>query len=161
MSRLLSSWLRARPSSSRLNLSLLHVPLTPPSTPVPESASTERSSSRIHNFIDAVEYQLSTMSSRPQVTPADFDLLYQLYQEEDSTAAAAAKGLYGFIIDHPITHDIAHRVGIKPVDVLARMVGRTAEACLQEIQAEVDLYEAAVETAWQKEQAKKGEKPAK
>ncbi|KAI6085638.1 hypothetical protein F4821DRAFT_279158 [Hypoxylon rubiginosum] len=94
---------------------------------------------RLENFIDATREHIYTMGSgRYRVSPVDFDQLYQLYQEDTSS-----KGLYEFIVDHSITHNIASRLGCRPVDVLAAMVGKTADASQQELDAEIALRQAA------------------
>ncbi|KAI2632208.1 hypothetical protein GGR54DRAFT_24643 [Hypoxylon sp. NC1633] len=93
---------------------------------------------RLRELVDATREQLSTMSGRYHVSPTDFDLLYQLYQEDTS-----AKGLYAFIVDHPITLGIAKRLGIKPIEALATMVGKTGEACQQELNTEIEIHQAA------------------
>lgn len=77
------------------------------------------------------------MSGRYRISPLDFDQLYQLYQEDTSN-----KGLYEFIAGHPITHKIASRLGCRSIDVLAAMVGKTADACQQELDAEIALRQA-------------------
>ncbi|XXG97348.1 guanylate kinase [Hypoxylon texense] len=98
--------------------------------------------SRLENFIDATREQISTMSGRYRISPLDFDRLYQLYQEDTSK-----KGLYEFIVGHSITHNIASRLGSRPIDVLAAMVGKTADACQQELDAEIALRQAAEKKA--------------
>ncbi|OTA79460.1 hypothetical protein M434DRAFT_402080 [Hypoxylon sp. CO27-5] len=90
---------------------------------------------RIRDIIDATRDRISDMSGRYRITPLDFDLLYQLYQEDTS-----AKGLYEFIVDHPITHGIAGRLSIRPIDVLASMVGKTADVCQEELEAGTYVY---------------------
>ena len=35
----------------------------------------------------------------------------------------------------PITHGIAGRLSLRPIDVLATMVGKTADTCQQELEA--------------------------
>ncbi|KAL7624181.1 hypothetical protein AAE478_005738 [Parahypoxylon ruwenzoriense] len=95
---------------------------------------------RIQDLLDAMEERISTMSGRCRVSSTDFDLLYQSYQED----ATSTKGLYGFIMDHSYTHDVARKVGMKPIDVLARMVGKTTEACLRDLEVENDVYQDAM-----------------
>ncbi|KAI1389051.1 uncharacterized protein F4822DRAFT_404808 [Hypoxylon trugodes] len=96
----------------------------------------------VQDLIDATKDHISTMSGRYRVSPTDFDLLYQLYQEDTS-----AKGLYEFIIDHPITHGMAGRMRARPIDVLAAMVGKTADACQLELNTEIQLHQAAEKRA--------------
>ncbi|KAI0181637.1 hypothetical protein GGR52DRAFT_567853 [Hypoxylon sp. FL1284] len=93
--------------------------------------------SRLENFIDATKEHIFSMSGRFHIPPLDFDQLYQLYQEDTSS-----KGLYEFIVGHPITLGIASRLGSRPIDVLAAMVGKTADACQQDLDAEIALREA-------------------
>ncbi|KAI1372279.1 hypothetical protein F4677DRAFT_269901 [Hypoxylon crocopeplum] len=92
----------------------------------------------IRDIIEATRDHISTMSGRYRISPLDFDELYQLYQEDTS-----AKGLFEFIVDHPITHSISGRLNVRPIDVLATMVGKTADACQQELNAEIDMHQAA------------------
>ncbi|KAI1106506.1 hypothetical protein F4804DRAFT_31525 [Jackrogersella minutella] len=107
---------------------------------VPSSIMSTRR--RVRDIIDATRDHLSTMSGRYRISPTDFDQLYELYQEDTS-----AKGLYEFIVDHPITHSIAGRLNVRPIDVLATMVGKTADVCQQELQAEIQLYQVAEKRA--------------
>lgn len=64
-----------------------------PSTEV-VTRSTTNIRRRVREFIEGARDHFSTMSGRYQISPADFDQLYQLYQEDTS-----AKGLYEFIVD--------------------------------------------------------------
>ncbi|KAI0830434.1 hypothetical protein F5Y06DRAFT_206519 [Hypoxylon sp. FL0890] len=108
---------------------------------------------RIRDLMDATRDRISNMSGRYRITPADFDQLYQLYQEDTS-----AKGLYEFIVDHPITHGLAGRLNVRPIDVLATMVGKTAEACQQDLETENEMYQAAEKkVAEAQEEAKAGD----
>ncbi|KAI0133252.1 hypothetical protein F4776DRAFT_624770 [Hypoxylon sp. NC0597] len=104
----------------------------------PTSTATMSARQRIRDIIDATRDRISDMSGRYRITPVDFDQLYQLYQEDTS-----AKGLYEFIVDHPITHGIAGRLNVRPIDVLATMVGKTADVCQEELEAEIEIYQAA------------------
>ncbi|KAI1403487.1 hypothetical protein F4819DRAFT_450962 [Hypoxylon fuscum] len=108
---------------------------------------------RFEDFVDATREHIVTMSGRYRISPIDFDQLYQLWQEDTS-----AKGLYEFIIDHPITHSIAAKLNVRPIDVLATMVGKTAEACQQELQAEIELSQAAEKRAAEQRQKELAEK---
>ncbi|KAI0130951.1 hypothetical protein F4814DRAFT_445095 [Daldinia grandis] len=92
---------------------------------------------RIRDIISAARDHIS-ISGRYCISPADFDQLYQLYQKDTS-----AKGLYEFIVDHPITHAIAGRLNNRPIDVLATMINKTAEVCQKELDAEIEIYQAA------------------
>ncbi|KAI2610714.1 uncharacterized protein GGS25DRAFT_519011 [Hypoxylon fragiforme] len=112
-----------------------------PSTEV-VTRSTTNIRRRVREFIEGARDHFSTMSGRYQISPADFDQLYQLYQEDTS-----AKGLYEFIVDHHITHDIAAKMNLRPIDVLARMVGKTAEACQKDLDEETALVQAAEKKA--------------
>ncbi|KAI1471090.1 uncharacterized protein F4812DRAFT_455202 [Daldinia caldariorum] len=85
---------------------------------------------KIRDIISVAKEHISIMSGRYRVSPTDFDELYQLYQLDTS-----AKGLYEFIVDHPVTHAIAGRLNVRPIDVLATMVGKTAEVCQKELDA--------------------------
>ncbi|KAI1445707.1 hypothetical protein F5Y02DRAFT_385078 [Annulohypoxylon stygium] len=97
---------------------------------------------RVRDLLDATRDHISIMSGRYRISSIDFDQLYELYQEDTS-----AKGLYEFIVDHPITHSIAGKINIRPIDVLATMVGKTADTCQDELEAEKKLYQAAAERA--------------
>ncbi|XDG03678.1 hypothetical protein ABKA04_003293 [Annulohypoxylon sp. FPYF3050] len=97
---------------------------------------------RVRDLLDATRDHISIMSGRYRISSIDFDQLYELYQEDTS-----AKGLYEFIVDHPITHSIAGKLNIRPIDVLATMVGKTADTCQDELEAEKKLYQAAAERA--------------
>ncbi|KAI1659140.1 hypothetical protein F4813DRAFT_387849 [Daldinia decipiens] len=97
---------------------------------------------RIRDIISAAREHISMISGKYRITPADFDQLYQLYQKDTS-----AKGLYEFIVDHPLTHAIAGRLNNRPIDVLATMVNKTAEACQTELDAEIEMHQAAEVTA--------------
>ncbi|OTA58014.1 hypothetical protein K449DRAFT_398226 [Hypoxylon sp. EC38] len=110
--------------------------------PTRTSPVTMSTRQRIRDIIDATRDRISDMSGRSRITPLDFDQLYQLYQEDTS-----AKGLYEFIVDHPITHGIAGRLNIGPIDVLASMVGKTADMCQEELEAEIEMYQAAEKKA--------------
>ncbi|KAI2632517.1 hypothetical protein GGS26DRAFT_598271 [Hypomontagnella submonticulosa] len=90
------------------------------------------------------------MAGRNHISPTDFDLLYQLYQESTS-----GKGLYQFIVEHGITRSIADKFHIRPIDVLAIMVSSTAAACQQELQEETKAYESAQQTAKAPQEANK------
>ncbi|KAI1411282.1 hypothetical protein F5Y13DRAFT_166090 [Hypoxylon sp. FL1857] len=106
------------------------------------SATTMSARQRLRDLIDATRDHISSMSGRYRVMPTDFDQLYQLYQEDTS-----AKGLYEFIVDHPITHSVAGRLNVRPIEVLANMVGKTADACQLELEAEIEMYQAAEKRA--------------
>ncbi|KAI1780845.1 hypothetical protein F4818DRAFT_18821 [Hypoxylon cercidicola] len=129
---------------------------------VPDRLTTRRLGNmsiriRIENFIDATREHISTMSGRYRISPLDFDQMYQLYQEDTSN-----KGLNEFIVGHSITHDIASRLGSKPIDVLAAMVGKTADACQKELDAEIALRQAAEKNAAEeREKAKADEENQK
>ncbi|KAI8960676.1 hypothetical protein F5Y11DRAFT_329107 [Daldinia sp. FL1419] len=97
---------------------------------------------RIRNLINIAKEHVLTMTGRYHISPIDFDELYQLYQKDTS-----AKGLYEFIIDHHITHDIARRMGIRPIDVLAIMVGKSADICQKELDAKIEMYQTAEDIA--------------
>ncbi|KAI2467289.1 hypothetical protein F4781DRAFT_402775 [Annulohypoxylon bovei var. microspora] len=105
-------------------------------------SSTMSTRRRVRDIIDATRDHLSTMSGRYRISPIDFDQLYELYQEDTS-----AKGLYEFIVDHHVTHSIAGRLNVRPIDVLATMISKTADTCQQELEAEKKLYQAAEERA--------------
>ncbi|KAI1214458.1 uncharacterized protein F4807DRAFT_408197 [Annulohypoxylon truncatum] len=107
---------------------------------------------RVRDILDATRDHISIMSGRYRISPTDFDQLYELYQEDTS-----AKGLYEFIIDHHITHTIAGKLNIRPIDVLATMVGKTADTCQEELEAEKKLYQKAEERAAAKAKAGQGE----
>ncbi|KAI0884995.1 uncharacterized protein GGS22DRAFT_200089 [Annulohypoxylon maeteangense] len=107
---------------------------------------------RVRDILDATRDHISIMSGRYRISPIDFDQLYELYQEDTS-----AKGLYEFIVDHPITHSIAGRLNARPIDVLATMVGKTVDTCQEELEAEKKLYQAAAERAAAKAKDKKPE----
>ncbi|KAG4221216.1 hypothetical protein PC116_g30308 [Phytophthora cactorum] len=85
---------------------------------------------RIRDIISVAKEHISAMSGRYRISPTDFDELYQLYQLDTS-----AKGLYEFVVDHPVTHAIAGRLNVRPIDVLATMVGKTADVCQKELDA--------------------------
>ncbi|KAI1135372.1 hypothetical protein F5Y05DRAFT_395469 [Hypoxylon sp. FL0543] len=106
------------------------------------SAATMSARQRIRDIIDTTRDHISNMSGRYRITPADFDQLYQLYQEDTS-----AKGLYEFIVDHHITHSIAGRLNVRPIDVLATMVNKSVDTCQQELDAEIAMYQAAEKKA--------------
>ncbi|KAI0384809.1 hypothetical protein F5Y04DRAFT_277541 [Hypomontagnella monticulosa] len=93
---------------------------------------------RIRNNIKAAKDHISIMTHRDRILPTDFDLLYQLYHESTSS-----KGLYQFIIEHDITRNLADRFDMRPIDVLATMVGKTVDACQQELREETKMYESA------------------
>ncbi|KAI1802598.1 hypothetical protein F4811DRAFT_572908 [Daldinia bambusicola] len=93
---------------------------------------------KIRDIISVAKEHISIMSGRYRVSPTDFDELYQLYQLDTS-----AKGLYEFIVDHPVTHAMAGRLNVRPIDVLATMVGKTAEVCQKELDAEILMYQEA------------------
>ncbi|KAK6955915.1 hypothetical protein Daesc_003562 [Daldinia eschscholtzii] len=91
---------------------------------------------RIRDIISVAKEHISAMSGRYRISPTDFDELYQLYQLDTS-----AKGLYEFVVDHPVTHAIAGRLNVRPIDVLAAMVGKTADVCQKELDAEILIYQ--------------------
>ncbi|KAI1480747.1 hypothetical protein F4774DRAFT_70077 [Daldinia eschscholtzii] len=91
---------------------------------------------RIRDIISVAKEHISAMSGRYRISPTDFDELYQLYQLDTS-----AKGLYEFVVDHPVTHAIAGRLNVRPIDVLATMVGKTADVCQKELDAEILIYQ--------------------
>ncbi|KAI1644106.1 uncharacterized protein F4817DRAFT_347672 [Daldinia loculata] len=91
---------------------------------------------RIRDFISVAKDHISAISGRYRISPADFDQLYQLYQKDTS-----AKGLYEFIVDHPITHAMAGKLNNRPIDVLATMVSKTAEVCQMELDAEIEMHQ--------------------
>ncbi|KAI0853871.1 hypothetical protein F5Y00DRAFT_269236 [Daldinia vernicosa] len=93
---------------------------------------------RIRDLINVAKDHISTISGGYRISPADFDQLYQLYQQDTS-----AKGLYEFIVDHPMTHAIAGKLKKRPIDVLAAMVDKTAEDCQKELDAEIEIHQAA------------------
>ncbi|KAF3071117.1 hypothetical protein GL218_00477 [Daldinia childiae] len=97
---------------------------------------------RIRDIINLAKEHISALSGKYRITPADFDQLYQLYQKDTS-----AKGLYEFIVDHPITHAIAGKLNNQPIDVLATMVNKTVEVCQAELDAEIEMHQAAEVTA--------------
>ncbi|KAI1457835.1 hypothetical protein F4805DRAFT_457278 [Annulohypoxylon moriforme] len=107
---------------------------------------------RVRDILDATRDHISIMSGRYCISPVDFDQLYELYQEDTS-----AKGLYEFIVDHHITHSIAGRLNIRPIDVLATMVGKSADTCQEELEAEKKLYQVAAERAAAKTKVERSE----
>ncbi|KAI1090123.1 hypothetical protein F5B19DRAFT_464745 [Rostrohypoxylon terebratum] len=107
---------------------------------------------RVRDLLDATRDHISIMSGRYRISSADFDKFYELYQEDTS-----AKGLYEFIVDHHITHSIAGRLNLRPIDVLAAMVCKTADTCQEELEAEKKLYQAAAERAAARAKKAKGD----